>query len=231
LNREIRAKPKEIQAMSPIRLFLADDHRIFLEGLVRLLQDHPAFEILGTAGNGRSALKQIRALRPDVVLIDISMPQLNGLETTRLIRQTSPNTKVVVLSMHESEEFLTRVLESGAIGYLLKDSSAEELFLAVQEAYQGNSYLSPVLSRRLIDGYLQIKDREKATNPEPQLTGREREILQLLVEGRSNQEAAKSLDLSLKTVETHRKKIMKKLNCHHFAELVKYAIRNGIIET
>ena len=217
--------------MDPIRVFLVDDHRIFLEGLVRLIQDHPFMKIIGTAGNGRAALREIRSLQPDVVLMDISMPHLNGLEATRIITGASPKTKVLILSMHESEAFLRRVLEAGAIGYLLKDSTADELFLAIEEVHKGNSYLSPSLARKLINDYIESRKRGQGKDSEPFLTGKEREVLQLLAEGNSNQAIANSLDLSPKTVETHRKKIMKKLNLRNITDLVRYAIRMGIIES
>lgn len=214
--------------MDPIRVFLVDDHRIFLEGLVRLIQDHPFMKIIGTAGNGRAALREILSLQPDVVLMDISMPQLNGLEATRLITEASPNTKVLILSMHESKEFLQRALDAGAIGYLLKDSTADELFRAIEEAHQGNPYLSPCLSRKLMYDYLEIRKRGRGRDMEPPLTGREREILQLLAEGHSNQAIAGVLNLSLQTVQTHRKQIMKKLDLHCISDLVRYAIQKGI---
>lgn len=217
--------------MDPIRVFLVDDHRIFLEGLARLIQDHPFMKIIGTAGNGRAALKEIRSLQPDVVLMDISMPHLNGLEATRIITGASPKTKVLILSMHESEAFLRRVLEAGAIGYLLKDSTADELFLAIEEVHKGNSYLSPSLARKLINDYIESRKKRPGKDTEPLLTGKEREVLQLLAEGNSNQAIANSLDLSPKTVETHRKKIMKKLNLRNITDLVRYAIRMGIIES
>ena len=214
--------------MDPIRVFLVDDHRIFLEGLVRLIQDHPFMKIIGTAGNGRAALREIRSLQPDVVLMDISMPHLNGLEATRIITGASPKTKVLILSMHESKEFLQRALDAGAIGYLLKDSNADELFRAIEEAHQGNPYLSPCLSRKLMYDYLEIRKRGRGRDMEPPLTGREREILQLLAEGHSNQAIAGVLNLSLQTVQTHRKQIMKKLDLHCISDLVRYAIQKGI---
>ncbi len=219
--------------MGPIEVFLVDDHRIFLEGLVRLIQDHPSMKIVGTARDGREALKQIRTLQPDVVLMDISMPNLNGLEATRLIRQASPKTKILILSMHENEEFLKRVLKAGAIGYLLKDSSSDELLLAIEGVHRGEAYLSPSLSRKLIADYLEMGAPKSglAKVHDHGLTGREREILQLLAEGHSNQAIADDLHLSPKTIATHRKKIMKKLHLHRITDLVRYAIRNGIIQS
>jgi DNA-binding NarL/FixJ family response regulator len=214
-----------------IKVFLVDDHQVLLEGLVRLIQNHPSMKIVGTARDGRAALSQIPALRPDVVLMDISMPNLNGVEATRLISQSSPKTKVLILSMHDNEEFLRRVLKAGASGYLLKDATADELFLAIEEAHHGNSYLSPSLSRKLIKEFLGTPDSKPADMLEPPLSGREREVLQLLSEGHSNRAIATSLHLSPTTVATHRKKIMKKLNLHRITDLVRYAIRNGIIQS
>jgi len=214
-----------------IKVFLVDDHQVLLEGLVRLIQNHPLMKIIGTARDGRTALKQIPALRPDVVLMDISMPNLNGVEATRLLSRSSPKTKILILSMHDNEEFLRRVLKAGASGYLLKDATADELFLAIEEAHQGNSYLSPSLSRKLIKEYLGPAESKQTETLEQPLTGREREVLQLLSEGHSNQAIASSLHLSPTTVATHRKKIMKKLNLHRITDLVRYAIRNGIIQS
>lgn len=217
--------------MEPIRVFLVDDHRLFLDGLVRLIQDQPCMKILGTAGDGREALKQIEALQPDVVLMDISMPNLNGVEATRIISRVSPKTKILILSMHDNEEFLRRVLKAGAAGYLLKDSTADELVLAIKEAHQGNAYLSPILSRKLIADYLEIIKRRQGESVDSDLSGREREVLQLLAEGHSNKAVAKRLHVSPKTVETHRKNIMKKLNLHCISDLVRYAIQRGIIQS
>lgn len=217
--------------MERIRIFLIDDHRIFLEGLCRLIQDHSSLQILGTSGDGRAAIPQIEALQPDVVLLDISMPGLNGLEAIRMITKAGPKTRILILSMHENDEFLRRALEAGAVGYLLKDSSADELFLAIEEAYRGNSYLSPSLSRKVIMDYLGARKGRPRRTAETTLTGREREILQLLAEGQSNKAIAKILNLSPKTVETHRKNVMGKLDLHSISDLVRYAIRTGIIQS
>jgi len=219
------------QNRDAIKVFLVDDHQVLLDGMVKLIEDHPYMNIIGAAKDGREALKQIQALQPDIVLMDISMPNLNGLEATRLISEASPKTKIVILSMHENEEFLRRALKAGAVGYLLKDATADELFTAIEEAHQGNSYLSPSLSRKLIADYLGTNERGQAETIEHPLTGREREVLQLLSEGHSNQGIAKFLHLSPKTVATHRKKIMKKLHFHRITDLVRYAIRNGIIQS
>lgn len=218
------------ESMDPIRVFLVDDHKIFLEGLVKLLQDQPSVKIIGTAENGRKALKQIHVLQPDVVLMDISMPDLNGAEATRLIKKASPQTNILILSMYDNEEFLKRVLEAGAISYLLKDTTANDLFTAIQETHRGNSYLSPSISRKLVREWVETKKRSGGKDTETLLTGREREVLQLVAEGKSNQFIAESLGMSPKTVQTHRKNLMKKLNLDNVADLVRYAIRTGIIE-
>jgi two-component system response regulator NreC len=218
--------------MNHIRVFLVDDHHLFLDGLVRLLQDQPTFKPVGTASNGRDALQQIKTLRPDVVLMDISMPDLNGIEATRRVSQISPTTKVVLLSMYDSEEFLHRALEAGAKGYLLKDATAQELFLAIREAHRGHVYLSPCISRRLIPAYLQkVTTRRPAKPAGAGLSAREREVLQLVAEGKSTKTIAARLQISAPTVDTHRKNIMRKLDLHRIADLVCYAIRTGLIES
>lgn len=216
--------------MKPIRVFLVDDHMIFLEGLTRLLSDEPMIRIVGTATDGRKAVREIGDLKPDVVLMDISMPNLNGIEATRLIKTASPNTKVLILSMHESEPYLRRVLEAGAVGYLLKEATADEVIMAIKKTHRGGSYLSPSMSRKLIQDYLETRKRVQGEESELVLTGREREILQLLAEGNSQQAIARSLNLSPLTVRTHRRHIMKKLKFCHITDLVRYAIRMGIIE-
>lgn len=218
--------------MTHIRVFLVDDHQLFLDGLVRLLQDQPTFKPIGTASNGRAALPQIRALRPDVVLMDISMPDLNGIEATRRVAQLSPTTKVVLLSMYDSEEFLHRALAAGAKGYLLKDATAQELFLAIREAHRGNVYLSPSISRKLIPSFLQEAATSGSGQPiEGGLSAREREVLQLVAEGKSTKAIAACLQISAPTVDTHRKNMMRKLDLHRIADLVCHAIRTGLIES
>jgi DNA-binding NarL/FixJ family response regulator len=223
------ARPEQVK--DSIKVFLVDDHQVLLEGMVKLIQNHPSMDIVGTARDGREAVKQIQVLHPDVVLMDISMPKINGLESTRLISEVSPKTKILILSMHENEEFLRRALKAGASGYLLKDATADELFLAVEEVHQGNSYLSPSVSRKLITEYLGTAEKKPGEINEHPLTGREREVLQLLAEGHSNQAISVRLHLSPATIATHRKNIMKKLQIHRISDLVRYAIRNGIIQS
>jgi len=211
-----------------VKVFLIDDHRIFLEGLEKLISDEPSMVIVGTSSDAREGIKKIQQLQPDVVLMDISMPGLNGLEGTRMISRICPRTRILILSMHENELFLRRALEAGADGYILKDSKVDELVYAIQETYRGNCYLSPSISRKLVDEYLETKRREEVKNQIPVLTGREREILQLLAEGHTSQVIAKVLSISQKTVQTHRKQMMKKLDVHRVSDLVKYAIEEGL---
>jgi len=211
-----------------VKVFLIDDHRIFLEGLEKLISDDPSMVIVGTSSDAREGVKKIQQLQPDIVLMDISMPGLNGLEGTRMISRVCPRTRILILSMHENELFLRRALEAGADGYILKDSRVDELVHAIQETYKGNCYLSPSISRKLVDEYLETKRREKIENQIPVLTGREREILQLLAEGHTSQAIGKVLGISQKTVQTHRKQMMKKLNVHRISDLVKYAVEEGL---
>jgi len=211
-----------------VKVFLIDDHRIFLEGLEKLISDDPSMVIVGTSSDAREGVKKIQQLQPDIVLMDISMPGLNGLEGTRMISRVCPRTRILILSMHENELFLRRALEAGADGYILKDSRVDELVHAIQETYKGNCYLSPSISRKLVDEYLETKRREEIKNQIPVLTGREREILQLLAEGHTSQAIGKVLGISQKTVQTHRKKMMKKLNVHRISDLVKYAVEEGL---
>lgn len=214
--------------MTPIKVFIADDHILFLQGMVRLIKDQSLMEVVGTAVDGREAIEKIGALQPDVALIDVSMPHMNGIEASRLTKKLSPKTKILILSMHDNGEFLRSSLEAGASGYLLKDSTADQLFTAIKEVYRGNTYLDPSLSCILIKDYLEAKKRSLPS--EPVLTDRERAILQLLAEGYSNRAIADLLKISLKTVETHRKNIMKKLGLHRLSDLVRYAIKKRIIE-
>jgi two-component system response regulator NreC len=193
-----------------VKVFLIDDHRIFLEGLEKLISDDPSMVIVGTSCNSRDGIREVPQLQPDVVLMDISMPGLNGLEGTRMISRTCPKTRILILTMHDNELFLRRALEAGSDGYILKDSKVEELLHAIQETYKGNCYLSPSISRKLVDEYLVTKKRKEIKNQFPVLTGREWEVLQLLAKGHTNNAIAKVLGISQKTVQTHRKQIMKK---------------------
>ena len=213
--------------MSKAKLLLVDDHVVVRQGLKALFANEPDVEIVGEAGNGREALSCIPELQPDVILMDISMPGLNGIEATRQIRQTHPDVKVVVLSMHANEEYVFQVLRAGASGYVLKQSDSMEVLNAIRAALSGGSFLSPPISRTVIDDYVRRAEARGQGSDLELLTSRQREVLQLLAEGLSNQEIAKQLSISIKTVETHRSNMMNKLGVSSKTELIKYALRKG----
>jgi len=215
--------------MSRIRVLIADDHTLFRQGLVRLLESAPDLEVVGEAVDGREAIRLVEKTHPHVIIMDLSMPGLGGLEAIRRIRRIQCQAEVLVLSMHDDEVSVSQALQAGAVGYVVKTDNAEELLTAVRAAHRGQSYLSPSISRLVIEGYLQRRPTENVASSD-KLTSREREILQLLAEGHSNKEIAKLLNLSVKTVETHRTNLMKKLGLHSLAELVRYAIRNGLVQ-
>jgi DNA-binding NarL/FixJ family response regulator len=216
--------------MTKIRILLADDHTILRQGLKRILELDPTFEVVGEAGDGREAVKKAEALTPDVVVMDISMPILNGIEATRQIAKALPKTKILILTVHESDQIALEILHAGATGYLLKDTAADELTAAIKAVYRGDSYLSPSIAKKVISQFLDIaKGKVQPEDKFSLLTSREREILQLIAEGYSNKEIADMLYISEKTVKTHRENIMRKLDLHNVAELVKYALQRGII--
>ena len=215
--------------MKKIRILLADDHTIVRNGIRSLLEREPDLEVVAEAEDGRSAVSQASRVKPDVAVIDIGMPLLNGTEATRQIRKQSPKTRVLVLSMHENEEYIRQALEAGAMGYLLKDASARELIEAIHSVQRGESILSPAITRLVIEDYL----RWGGIRPEPRedlLSAREREVLQLIAEGYTNKQIAGILMLSIKTVQAHRLNLMQKLDLHDRGELIKYAIQKKIIE-
>ncbi len=207
-----------------IRVLIADDHTVFRESLKVLLETHPSFEVVGFAGNGIEAIEETGKVKPHVVLMDLSMPKMDGLDATRKILEKFPKVKVLILTMLEREEFIFQMLEAGVSGYISKDINAKGLFSALESAYRGDTYLSPSISRKVINGYLNA-EKEK-TKP---LSAREREILKLLAEGRSKKEISNLLYISPRTVDTHRTNILKKLNLKGLADLVKYAIQKGLI--
>lgn len=211
-----------------IRVLIADDHTILRQGLQRILECWPHIEVVGSVENGQVAVDFIHSQAVDVVLMDISMPILNGLEATRVIHASAPTTRVLILTMYDNDEYIDKIIEAGALGYLLKDASAQDLVAAIEAVSRGDSYFSPTVSRKLIDGYLRVKNRASEEDLFYSLTKREQEILKLLSEAKSNREIADTLFISVKTVETHRANIMKKLNLHTLTDLVKYSIRKGI---
>lgn len=213
--------------MKPLRIVLADDHALVRAGIRALLEKMPGVEVVGEAGGGVEALALAGAHQPDVLLLDIAMRGLNGLETAARLAHEHPRTKVIILSMHANEEYVIQALRAGAVGYLLKDSATIELELAIQAVGRGETYLSPAISRTVIDGYLSRSPADRAgAHP---LTPRQLEILEHLVGGHSTKEIAYALNLSVKTVETHRAQLMERLGIRDVPGLVKYAMRIGLI--
>lgn len=214
----------------PLRILLIDDHEVVRRGLASLLRAQPDWEVCGEASDGREGIEKTLQLKPDVVIVDIGMPNLNGLEATRQILKANSHVKILILTLYDSEQVVREVLDAGARGFLLKSDAARDLVAAVEALRQGKIYFSPKAASIVMDGYL---DREGATPARSQLrsklTPREREIVQLLAEGKSSKEVAVVLGLSVKTAETHRSNIMRKLELHSVSELVLYAVRNNIV--
>ena len=215
--------------MNPIRILLADDHGIVRRGLHYLLERSPGMQVIGEAADGREAVRIFEETNPDVVIMDIAMPNLNGIEATAQIVKKNPKAGVIILSMHSDEAYLVRALSAGARGYLLKDSAEADLIRAVQAVSQGRPFFSPAISQTLLEDYVRRLQQENLQDSYDLLTDREKEVLQLLAEGKSNKEAAALLSLSLYTVETHRANLMQKLGLHNTAEIVLYAVRKKII--
>jgi two-component system response regulator NreC len=215
--------------MDKIRILLADDHTLLRQGITSLLHDEMDMQVIGEAEDGRSAVKMACELEPDVVLMDIGMPLLNGLEATRQIKRDCPNIKVLILTMHENEEYIRQVLASGAVGYILKDAAARELLDAIRAVFRGEAVLSPAITRLVIEDYLRWGEMQQGSIPD-ELTPREQEVLQLIAEGYKNKEIASILNISIKTVQSHRTNLMQKLDLHNRGDLVKYAIQKKIIE-
>ena len=213
-----------------LRILLADDHSIVRRGLKELLEDHVGWSVCAEAATGREAVEMAVKHRPQIAVLDLSMPELNGLEATRRIRQAVPETEVLVFTMHESEELVREVLAAGARGYLLKSDAADQLVPAVESLAKHRPFFTGRISEVVLDGFLKAGGTEAPSPATQRLTSREREIVQLLAEGHSNKRIAKLLDLSVKTVETHRAAVMRKLELGSLADLVRFAIRNQIIQ-
>ena len=213
----------------PIRVVLADDHVLIRAGLRALLHSLPNIEVIGEASDGHEAIDVIAQHQPDVVIMDIGMPGLNGVDSARRIVKQTPGTRVIILSMHANEEYVGRALEAGAMGYLLKGAEPAELELVLKAVMRGETYLSPSISKHLVQDYL--SHRKEKTQPLPDLTARQREVLQLIAEGCSTKDIANKLKLSVKTVDTHRSELMHRLDIHEVAGFVRYAIRTGLVST
>ncbi|MBM3736121.1 MAG: response regulator transcription factor [Acidobacteria bacterium] len=206
-------------------VLLADDHAVVRNGFRMLLNAQEDLEVVGEAANGREAVNMAGSLQPDLVVMDVTMPELNGIEATRRICELAPRTRVLALSMHKDGVYVREILKAGAKGYLLKDSGEDDFLAAVRAVGRGEGFLSPGVADAVLNDY-----RKHVTNPLDLLTSREREVLQWIAEGRTNKEIAQALNLSVYTVEAHRGRIMEKLNLHSTGELVRFAVRNGIID-
>jgi DNA-binding NarL/FixJ family response regulator len=221
--------------MSVVRILLADDHTLVRSGIRALLNDISGVQVVGEANNGREALQLVEEHEPDIVLMDIAMTGMNGLEATARITREFPHIRVVILSMHTNEEYVLQALRAGAVGYLLKDAGLAELEIAIKAIANGETYLSPPVSKHVISDYMRRvgvsfeMNPEEAIPPLDRLTARQREILQLIAEGNTTQEIAQTLNVSVKTIETHRAQLMERLNIHDIAGLVRFAIRVGLI--
>jgi len=208
-----------------IRILLADDHSLVRQGFSMILGAEADMEVVGQAGNGREAIEMAEKLLPDLVIIDVTMPELNGIEATRRLAASLPRTRVLALSMHKDSAYVREILRAGARGYLLKDSGDADLLKAVRSVAKGEGYISPAVSEAVLQDY-----RRHVTNPLDLLTSREREVLQMIAEGKTNKEIATVLNLSVYTVEAHRGRVMEKLNLHSAGELVRFALRSGLID-
>jgi DNA-binding NarL/FixJ family response regulator len=211
------------------RIVIAEDHTILRDGLRSLLSSNPNFEIVGEAGDGREAIRCVEKFKPDLILTDLSMPRMNGMEAIKEIKRDSPATKVLVLTVHKAEEYILATFRAGANGYLLKDSTHAELVMAVKKVLSGKLYISPEISDKVIEGYLEGKKTLKPRTSWETLTQREREILKLIAEGYKNKEIADDLCISVKTVEKHRANLMGKLNIHNVQALTAFAIERGLV--
>jgi DNA-binding NarL/FixJ family response regulator len=211
-----------------ISVFIADDHTVVRDGLRILLDEHPDIEVVGDAADGRETVRQVTEMTPDVVIMDINMPELNGIEASLQILENCPSTRVVILSMFATQEHIYRALQAGARGYLLKESAGIEVVNAVREVMSGRRYLSQKISEDVIDEYVRLRDQMDEEDPLSRLSPREREVLQLVVDGKSSAEIAEILFLSPKTVETYRSRLMQKLEIHDIPGLVKFAIQHGL---
>lgn len=215
--------------MREVRIFIVDDHGIFRQGLAELLLKNSSYRIVGEAGNGREALQKIEKAKPDIIFLDISMPELNGLDAISQIKRLWPSGKIIILSMHDKSTYIRSALDQGAVAYLLKDIDADELFEAINAVLDGQVYLSGKIDELIIHDHVDLVQSGKYSPPIDSLSKREREVFQLIVEGYSGKEIAGKLNISYKTVEHHRCSIMSKLSCKSIAQLIRLAAKEGII--
>ena len=215
---------------SSIRILIADDHTIVRQGLARLLEDQPGFKVVGEAVDGREAIEKAMTLNPDVIVLDIGMPLLNGIEAARRIRKQLPKAKILILSMYSHEHYIHELLEAGISGYLLKESSGRDIIKAIQAAMKGETFLSPSISKVLVDSYLSLRKSSPKEERFNQLSNREREIFQMIAEGHSTKAISDLLCVSLSTVKTHRRKIMEKLEVSGTAQLIHLGVSLGLVE-
>jgi two-component system response regulator NreC len=213
--------------MDKIKVLIVDDHRVVRDGLSKILESCNDIQVIGEASNGLDAIRKFSDLKPDVVLLDISMPKLSGLEVSRRIKKENPTAKIVILSMHEEEEYSMKLVRLGVSGYLLKDSAAQEVIEAVRSAFAGRAYFSPKISKTLAESYRELAPTKD--DPYERLNDREREVLQLIAEGNTNKAIAEILFISPKTVDNHRTNLMRKLNIHSAADLVRWATKRGLV--
>lgn len=212
-----------------IKIFVCDDHNLVRQGIVALLNKETDFEVIGEASDGFEAVRLAKKLNPDIVIMDLSMPNLNGLEATHQIKRDASHVKVLILTQHENEEYVMQIIKVGASGYVLKTSVSDDLIKAIKEIQKGEKFFSPSISRMILDDYIKRTKGLKTESKSPELTHREKEVLQLIAEGRTNHEVAEKLFISVRTVEFHRANIMHKLQIKDLANLIKYAIQKGII--
>jgi len=209
------------------RILICDDHTLFVEGIKAMLRNESSLEIVGEARDGRQAVELVKELKPDLLLMDVSMPDMNGFDATQRVQELDPNAKVLILTMHDEEELVSRCLEAGAAGYIIKDAPASQLLYAIEMVQKGERYLSPVVLKQVVAGY--VKNANVPQTSYDRLSPREREVLKLLAEGLSVKEVATRLNLSVKTVDVHKTNLMKKIDVHDRTELIKYAIRQKLI--
>jgi DNA-binding NarL/FixJ family response regulator len=215
--------------LSDLRIFIADDHEVAREGIRSLVEDHAGWEVCGEARDGREAVAAASDLKPDVFLLDIGMPNLNGLDAARQILTVLPEARILILTVHDSDQVVREVLAAGARGFLLKSDTGRDLVAAVEALQHGRTFFTSRVSQMMLDGYLRPHNQNETSN-QCVLTPREREVIQLVAEGKSTKEVATALNLSVKTAETHRTNLMRKLDLHSIADLTLYAVRNGIVQ-